>query len=197
MIARTDRVNFSRTATLVADASEMSLNLMAQALRAFGCGNVVRCETIDRARKALQASFDLVLIDPSIADGAGYYLIQDVRRDPDNPNRATTIVSVTGHVRENDVMQARDTGANMVVSKPWSPETLLQRIVWAANDQRLFVETESYVGPDRRHKNLGPPAGCDGRRATDLKTPLGGANSPNLSQVEIDQLVVPQRVLLK
>jgi len=49
-----------------------------------------------------------------------------------------------------------------------SPAVMLERIIWIASERRPFVNCASYVGPDRRFHDLGPPAGTAGRRHDDL-----------------------------
>jgi hypothetical protein len=65
-----------------------------------------------------------------------------------------------------------------------------------AKEDRMFVETDSYVGPDRRFKREGPPAGMAGRRKEDLPMELGQATTPNLSQDQIDGMMKPMKVSL-
>jgi hypothetical protein len=103
---------------------------------------------------------------------------------------------ITGHAARAMVEKSRDSGANFVVSKPFTPEILLQRVFWVAKDERQMVVAENYVGPDRRFKNLGPPLGMKGRRKDDLSTHVGAAKDPNLDQSDIDQLLKPSRVQL-
>ena len=51
---------------------------------------------------------------------------------------------------------------------------MYDRLAWAAQPKRAFVESETYVGPDRRFRLL-PPPGVVGRRATDLSIEIGAA----------------------
>jgi hypothetical protein len=60
----------------------------------------------------------------------------------------------------------------------------------------MFIEAQNYVGPDRRFKRLGPPAGMDGRRSDDLAVEVGEAQTPNLSQEEINLMMKPTKVSL-
>lgn len=189
------RFNLTRARVLVVDGSTYSLELTAQMLKAFGVSALRPCENVEDAQKALAASiFDLVVIDPA-TDEAGYELVRSVRQSA-TANRFIPIILVCGHVRASHVEKARDCGANFVVTKPLSPQVLLKRILWTANDKRGFVDLESYCGPDRRFKFEGPPVGTDGRRSTDLNTPLCDADSPNLSQTDINDIIKPQKVTL-
>ena len=73
---------------------------------------------------------------------------------------------------------------------------LLERILWAAREERQFIECDTYLGPDRRFKNEGPPIGVEGRRRDDLKGELGGPSGTNLSQDQINDMMKPSKVKL-
>jgi DNA-binding response OmpR family regulator len=106
------------------------------------------------------------------------------------------VVLTMGHARPTQVHKARDSGANFVVTKPIAPKVLLERIFWVAREERPFIETKNYLGPERRFKREGPPIGKPGRRRGDLHEELGAASTPNLSQDQIDGLMKPQRATL-
>lgn len=57
-----------------------------------------------------------------------------------------------GHVRRSRVAEARDCGANFLVTKPFSAAMLLERVLWVARDTRPFLQVGDYLGPDRRFK---------------------------------------------
>jgi len=106
------------------------------------------------------------------------------------------VIMLTGHAAPSNVHKSRDCGASFVVAKPITPGVLLQRILWLASDEREFVKSESYVGPDRRVRNFGPPLGVPGRRAGDLSAHVGAAVEANMDQASIDTLIKPRRVAL-
>ena len=106
------------------------------------------------------------------------------------------VIMISGHAANSKVMKSRDCGASFVVTKPLTPRVLLQRLIWLANDERQFIECETYVGPDRRVRNFGPPLGMAGRRKGDLSAHVGEAVEPNLDQADIDSIIKPRRVAL-
>lgn len=190
------RLNLSKAKVLLVEGSQHSADVLAQIMKGFGVAEVQRALTAESAEKQLRGkTFDLLVIDPSLDDGDGYRIVNDLRHSA-GPNAYIPIILISGHVRPRDVARARDTGANYFVTKPITPATLLQRILFVARDKRPFVEIDSYIGPDRRFKFEGPPGGSDGRRNSDLKEPLADASEPNMSQDEIDQLIKPQRVMI-
>lgn len=190
------RLNLSKASVLLVEASQHSADVLAQILKGFGVSEVHRALTTDAAEKLLRSkTIDLLVIDPTVSDGDGFRMLKDLRHST-TPNAFTPVILISGHVRASDVMRARDTGANFFVTKPITPSTLLARILFVSRDKRPFVEIGDFIGPDRRFKFEGPPAGSDGRRGGDLKSPLGVADEPNMSQNEIDMMIKPQRVMI-
>ena len=71
------------------------------------------------------------------------------------------MVSVRG--RQADVHEARNAGVDEFLAKPVDARRLLDRIVAAVARSRPFVESEAYVGPDRRRAEPGLDSGLDTR----------------------------------
>lgn len=191
------RINLRAVKTLCVDSNAQGLDILGQMLMGFGVERISRIPGVEDARKALQAEeFDLILSDATLIDGSGFELINWLRRSNLAPNRFAPAIIVAGHTSLAMVDAARGSGANFVISKPTSPAVLMQRIAWVAKGGRTFVEAPGFVGPDRRWKFDGPPAGRKGRRKADLSPLLGAATEPNLSQDAINAVLRPQRASL-
>ncbi len=190
------KINLSSASVLLVDGSQHSLALMAQIMKGFGVAEIARCASIDEAEKSVRGrTFDLIVVDPDVDGGAGYSFLHALRHSTGSTNAHVPVILVSGNARKADVARARDTGANFFVTKPLTPNVLLQRVMFVARDKREFVEVGEYIGPSRRFKFEGPPTG-EGRRNNDLQVPLGSADGPNLSQNEVDNLIKPQRVVI-
>lgn len=190
------RVDLRHARVLCADETTQGVEILSQILMGFGVQNIVRAQSPDDFRRHLtNQAFDLILID-ALLGGNGYELIQWLRRSNLDVNRYAPSIILAGHTPRSQVEMARDCGANFVVTKPVSPTTLLDRIVWIGRSGRMFVEAGAYVGPDRRFKNEGVPGGAKGRRKGDLSAVIGEAVDPNMSQDDIDSLMKPQRMAL-
>ena len=50
------------------------------------------------------------------------------------------LIMTAAHVRRSRVMDARDCGANFMITKPFSARNLLERIVWVARDAYQFAQ---------------------------------------------------------
>ena len=192
-----DKVNLEKLAVLIVDNNAQSLEIMGQVMTGFGIRNITKCQTVKEAKGVVsRGPLDFVLCEAQLPDEDGYAFLRWIRREAPDPNKYVAAVVVTGHTRISQVMKARECGAHFIVAKPITPAVLLQRIVWVSKDERLFIDCETYVGPDRRFRRLGPPPGIQGRRSDDLPAEVGEATEPNMDQSIIDNLIKPSKVAL-
>ncbi|MBU1345613.1 MAG: response regulator [Alphaproteobacteria bacterium] len=193
--ATPDRVNLARSTVLLVDHNPKSLDMLSSIFHGFGVKEQIKRDASAAAVEVVKArELDLILIDCSMPDMDGYDFIRWLRRETNAPVRYTPVIMLTGHAAQSKVHKSRDCGASFVVTKPLTPSVLLQRVLWLAGDEREFVECETYVGPDRRVRNFGPPVGMPGRRSGDLSEHVGAASEANMDQSEIDMLMKPMKV---
>lgn len=191
------RINLEKLVVLLVDDNPQSLDILAQVVTGFGVRSIIRSPGGEDARSQLsKGQYDLVITDAQMPVVDGYALTSWIRREAPEQNRFVPVILVTSHTRKSEVTKARDCGANYTIAKPIRPKTVLERIYWIAKEDRMFIEVDTYAGPDRRFRREGPPAGIDGRRAEDLSAQLGEATSPNLSQDQINAMMKPTKVAL-
>lgn len=188
-------INLDKARALIVDDNPQSLDILVGVLTSFGLRNIVRKSNGQEAQDELKLHpVDLILTNATLPELDGYDLIRWLRREADEASRMTPTIVVTAHTRRSQVEKARDCGANFIITKPISPAVMLERILWVARGDRMFIECEAYVGPDRRWRNQGPPVEFpDGRRRDDQSIELGEAEGHNMSQDELDALIKPMR----
>ena len=76
-----------------------------------------------------------------------------------------------------------------MIVKPFSPVTLLERIVWVSRDQRPFLEVGDYFGPDRRFRDGSPPG--DERREQMIRKAAAQAEAAAQGTAEVIESSVP------
>lgn len=191
------RINLERSVVLLVDDNPQALEALSGMVRGFGVRKQFKCKSGAEAMHIVKTQeLDLIVIDSAMPDMDGYDFVGWLRREAQPEAVFTPVIMLTGHAARSTVEKSRDSGANFVLAKPFTPEVLLQRIFWVAKDERQMVKAENYVGPDRRFKNLGPPLGTKGRRKDDLSGHIGAATDPNLDQMDIDMLMKPAKVQL-
>jgi len=166
-------VNLSKIGFLVADPSELYRELFRRLLHGFGAKTVHEAADIATARRIMkdrEVDFLLCAADlPKGHDGGsgadGIEFMRAIRLDPAHRQRAIPMIITMGTARRISVGQARDCGANFVLSKPVSASVFYDRIVWIARSPRPFWENDSYFGPDRRFREPGRKGAPRRRRA--------------------------------
>ena len=160
--------NFNGAVTMVIDDSPFALELTAQALLGFGIKVRHPCSSAAEAIGVLRdRPVDLILVDCEMPGMSGYEFVRWLRRSGLEPNAFAPVIMTAAHVRRSKVTEARDCGANFLITKPFSAGVLLERIVWVARDARPFLEVGDYFGPDRRFRS-DPWEGIE-RRAEEIR----------------------------
>lgn len=160
-------INLTAATTMVVDDSAFGLDLTCQALRGFGIRTSYTCQSAAEAMEILaDQPIDLLVVDCEMPSVDGYELVRWLRRST-KANAMAPVIMTAAHIRRSKIAEARDCGANFVVTKPFSAATLLERIVWVARDVRPFLEVGDYFGPDRRIRDEGPPS--EERRAAVIR----------------------------
>jgi CheY-like chemotaxis protein len=162
------RVNLEKAVVLLL-SPPTGMDLLARVFHGFGVRHPYRCFDAKKAMETCrEADLDLIICDGSLPDGEAYDFIAALRRSEIEPNRYVPVMVIQGHTPADQILKARDCGANFVVAKPITPRLLLERVLWIAGESRPFIELDTYIGPDRRFQNNGPPGGPGtGRRRAD------------------------------
>ena len=160
--------NFNGAVTMVIDDSPFALELTAQAVLGFGIKVRHACSSAAEAIAVLRDHpVDLILVDCEMPGMSGYEFVRWLRRSGLEPNAFAPVIMTAAHVRRSKVSEARDCGANFLITKPFSAGVLLERIVWVARDARPFLEVGDYFGPDRRFRSE-PGEGLE-RRSEEIR----------------------------
>lgn len=183
----TTRPGLKSVQPLIVDDNSQSLDVITAILMGFGINRTIKCTSAEEARDMLCGRvFDLVIVDCEMPDEDGYGLVRHIRSDPEGPNFTVPILMMSAVTPQSKVEAARDEGANFTIAKPVSPTVLLERMLWIAQSERLFISAAGYSGPDRRFRTVPLPDGVSERRNADLM--LTAKPERALSQDEIDGL---------
>lgn len=161
-------INLTGAVTMIVDDSPFGLDITASALLGFGIKTRYACHSAAEAMDILKDHpIDLLVVDTEMPEMDGYELVRWLRRSGLDPNAFAPVIMTAAHVRRSRVTEARDCGANFVITKPFSAASLLERIIFVARDSRPFLEVGDYFGPDRRFREGRAPG--DERRADILR----------------------------
>lgn len=148
------------------------MTMVSEILRAVGVREIVTAEDGATGFQALRAhSIDLVLTDLVMQPMDGIALTRMIRTSQDSPNQMIPIIMVTGQLTLAKINEARDAGVNDFIAKPITGRAIIDRLFQTIQNQRPFIRTDTFFGPDRRRRqdpNYQGPL----RRAADGPRPL-------------------------
>jgi CheY-like chemotaxis protein len=159
-------LDLSRLSVLIVEDSSFLRSLLASCLNALGVTQIkvadhggdaidfLKLQKVDPMKAGILA-VDLVISNWQMSPVDGMILLRWVRRHADSPNRFVPFIMVSGYSDAASVAEARDMGATEFVTKPFSVNTLAQRIQMVIERPRQFVHTSDYFGPDRRRRAEG------------------------------------------
>jgi two-component system, chemotaxis family, chemotaxis protein CheY len=134
---------------LVEDDPSMR-KLIRDILTAFDIGGVRTASDGSRAFQELRYfTADIVIVDWLMSPMDGMEFLRRIRND-DSPNPYVPIIMLTAYSDVERVKACRDAGVTEFRAKPFTPATLYGRLVSVVEDQRAYVRSDNYFGPDRR-----------------------------------------------
>ncbi len=96
---------------------------------------------------------DLVISDLVMPEIDGLTLLRWIRTSPKSPDKFLPFIILSGAADRNYVAQSRDLGATEFLAKPFSAQTVADRILHCIYRPRRFILCKGYFGPDRRRAN--------------------------------------------
>ena len=159
------RYNFERLRVLVVDDNKNMRTLIRRILESFQVKSVKGAEDGELAFEILKSfPTDIIITDLNMPFMDGIEFVRLVRTDKDSKNPYIPIIMLTGHSEVPRIISARDAGVNAFLTKPVSAKSLYSKMGFLIEHPQPFVRCKTYVGPDRRRKNCGPPQGVGERR---------------------------------
>lgn len=159
---------FETMKVLLVDDNIHMRDLLRRLLGSLGIRDIDEATNGQAGMGMLRAcKYDLILTDLEMQPMDGLEFTSQVRTSKESPNPQVPIIMVSGHTEIHRVQAARDSGITEFIVKPITTRDLFARITDISERPRPFVRCSSYVGPDRRRRNLENYAGPK-RRQGDL-----------------------------
>jgi two-component system, chemotaxis family, chemotaxis protein CheY len=150
------RLEFDRLSFLVIDDNAHMRRLLAAMLEAFGATEIHQAQDGQTGMDLFSKEKpDIVLLDWEMPGMDGLSVARRMRDRTSSHNAFVPILMVTAHSEKGRVVAARDAGISDFLTKPVNPKNLYEKLFGLVIDQRPFIATNDYFGPDRRRPN--PP----------------------------------------
>tara|TARA_R110002126_G_scaffold122041_3_gene263675 strand:- start:1914 stop:2750 length:837 start_codon:yes stop_codon:yes gene_type:complete len=180
--------DWSRQPTLVLNSNSFMRNILINVLRDAGVRDVIVETHASRAMHALrEISPALIVADWDQQNDPGedrVRLLQRIRGSQDSHYRETPVILLSAPRPRADIERARDAGASEYLVTPLAPITLINRLKSLQTDERAFVDSSRFAGPDRRRRprrERGPGLKRIADVAAGLTTPIDAARRAALA----------------
>jgi len=119
---------FHQLNVLVAEDNMVNQFILSKMLKDWD----VNVDIVDNGRKLIeklnQQHFDIILMDTHMPDMNGYQTAKAIRMDFDEPKRSIPIISLSAAALNHEKEEAISAGMNDVLSKPFQPHELHEKI---------------------------------------------------------------------
>ena len=160
---------------LVLAAQPATAATLGEMLRGFGpCGTISQTASNTEAL-ALTERLDpkLMFVEHAGAEFDGLQFVRDLRRSGLAADGAPVIV-ICAERTVAALREAQNAGAHEFLVRPITPTHLLRRLDAVVGEWRPWIETQSYVGPDRRRfDTAGAPGSTNRRKSYAAETDAG------------------------
>lgn len=160
--------NLRKLNILLIDDDSTMRALLRDILKAFDVGDVRTASGGARAYAELQNYHaDIVIVDWLMKPMSGLEFLKRVRLSDDTPNPFVPTIMLTAYSDKRRVLASRDAGTTEFLIKPITPTRLYNRIAAVIEDNRCYVRSEGFFGPDRRRADR-PYTGPERRDAASV-----------------------------
>ncbi len=157
--------NIAKIGVLIADDDHRIAKIVRDVLELLGFKRIYLAKDGSEALELMnKEKIDMLITDWRMSPMNGIGLVKYIRTNDNSPNRFIPIIMLTGNVEREHVEIARDVGVTEFLAKPFSAKTICSRIIALIDNPRSFVMNKTFVGPDRRRRNVAPPDSVEKRR---------------------------------
>lgn len=168
---------FQNISVLVIESSAAMFTLAKDVLATFGVKKIYSAFDIHKGFEIFRRERpDLIITDWLGDNNGGLSFIKQLRTDNRSHDPYVPVILMSGFTNEEKVRAARDAGISNFLVKPYNAFSLYSKIEDLIEKPKAFVKTNTFLGPDRRHKKIlidGPERRIRGPQLAD-KMPLTG-----------------------
>lgn len=147
-------IKFSQLKILIVEDNQTMRELVNNVLEGLGVGRVLYASEGGHGFKVQEVeNCDIIIADWEMEPMNGIDFTRKIRTDPYSPSKMIPIILLTGYAAPKRIKEARDAGITEYLMKPFTAESLTQRLLHVINKPRDFIEAPNFVGPDRRRRD--------------------------------------------
>ncbi len=142
------KIDFSHAKVLVVEDNPMNLKYIISLLEKYRIDYQLATNGPDALYFLESRQYDLVLMDIRIPGMDGFELARKIREDESRPNVATPVIATTAAAMPSTITLARTIGITDILTKPYTPDQLLQVLNKYLNEDEteIIMEVQNISG---------------------------------------------------
>ncbi len=155
--------DLTKLSILVLEKHLLICKLLTKVFNEFGVATVSSTPVPEIAFEIFMTNpVDIVICDWT-HDLDGMAFLQRLRQEQESQNPFIPVIVCTANTEMGHVSTARNLGMTNYLSKPVSAKMIYLAICAVIEDQRPFIRTGSFFGPQRRHRRIDSYTGVERR----------------------------------
>ncbi len=127
--------------------------LVGSMLRSLGRRDIREATSATEAMTELRRRiFEVIIIDEGLETADAVEFVRKLRACVDCQNRYTPVIMMSAAPDAARIAAARDAGVTEFLRKPFAASHLQARLDSIEKNPRPFIESPTFVGPDRRRR---------------------------------------------
>ena len=148
--------SFADMTVLIVVDDETLLESLKHMVRDFGVVSLlIARDGEDGLSQLREKPVDLVIGDYGLTPVNGLDIARRLRHGEGAADPAIPIIMLATDHERTLIEAAHDIGVNGLIDKPISPSSLYSRMLSVMTESRYIIQTENYIGPDRRKNPRG------------------------------------------
>lgn len=147
------KFSFRNISVLVVEDTPHLAGIVCSILKSFGVDTIYPARTGEDALFVLaNHRVQVAIVDDLKPPLDGHAVVKTLRSPDSGLPSSVPVIFITEKPFKDDILAARDSGANEVLSKPFSATQLMTRIESVLRKPRPIVQSVGFIGPDRRRQ---------------------------------------------
>ena len=148
-----DHVQLTRYRFLLAESNTWDRRQISAMLRAAGAVDIQHANDGSEALETIvQQAPDIAIIGERLSFLSGRELVSAIRDHESKPINHMPVLFIVSKISRKGMTELARLGVHEVLCKPFSTQTLIDRIYWTLMVPRPFIRTRGYFGPEPRGK---------------------------------------------
>ncbi|MCW9035524.1 MAG: cyclic nucleotide-binding domain-containing protein [Alphaproteobacteria bacterium] len=153
----TDEISFESVDAILVDRNQITRSGMKSGFFQHGLRGIRDVSSFEAMLEEFKGKFfDVLILDSGADFDQACQIIWQIRHGYIGNNSFIVIIALADEGDKRGISRLKSVGADEVVTKPYSVNSMLEQLRSLVNTRRPFVVTNDYIGPDRQMGSENP-----------------------------------------